>query len=189
VSRSERPSSRASRYLAPQLGADLGIEPRGRLVEEQDLRPVHERHRDVEPPLHAAGVGADQAAGGVGEAELIEQLAGSRRERTPVQAVDLPLQAQVLRPRGPAVDAGALADDADRPPHRGRGVHDVVSRHPGHAGIGARERGEDADRRRLAGSVRPEQAEDRAGAYRQAEAVERRDFAGIRLDQTVRFDG
>jgi hypothetical protein len=43
-------------HLVPHAGAADGIEPRGRLVEEEDLRVVHQRSHEVEPPLHAAGI-------------------------------------------------------------------------------------------------------------------------------------
>ena len=44
--------------LLPQRGAALRVEPGRRLVEEEDARPVHEREREVEPPLHPARVAA-----------------------------------------------------------------------------------------------------------------------------------
>ena len=47
------------RDLLPEGGPALRIEPRGRLVEEQDPRPVDESERKIEPALHPAGVAAD----------------------------------------------------------------------------------------------------------------------------------
>ena len=61
-----------------------------------------------------------RAVGCVGEAELLEQLVDARGQRAAAQPVDLALQAQVLAAGGLAVDARALADDADRAPHGGR---------------------------------------------------------------------
>jgi hypothetical protein len=48
--------------LLPHLGARLGIEAGGGLIEEQHLRALHEAHGDVELALHAAGVGARAAS-------------------------------------------------------------------------------------------------------------------------------
>ena len=38
----------------PHAAADLDVDARGRLVEDQEARLVHQRARDHEPPLHAA---------------------------------------------------------------------------------------------------------------------------------------
>jgi hypothetical protein len=49
---------------------------------------VHERQRQVQPALHAAGVAADLAVGRVGQPDALEQLDGARAAlglRQPVQ--------------------------------------------------------------------------------------------------------
>jgi hypothetical protein len=53
-----------------------GIEAGGRLVEEEDLRLVHECRREVEPAVHAARVALDHAVGGVLELDQLQQLLG-----------------------------------------------------------------------------------------------------------------
>ena len=85
VSRIVIPSSRGEpRDLLPHVGAHLGVEPRGGLVEEQHLRAVDEAERDVQPARHAARVRAREAVGGVGEPEPGEQLVGpGARRRVP----------------------------------------------------------------------------------------------------------
>ena len=60
--------------LVPELGARLGVQAGGRLVEEQHLGAVDEAHGQVETALHAARVGLGLAVGGVGEAEALERL-------------------------------------------------------------------------------------------------------------------
>ena len=65
---------RQPRDLRPYVRADLGIEPGGRLVEEQHRGVVDERHRDVETALHAAAVAPSDPVGGVGQPEPVEQL-------------------------------------------------------------------------------------------------------------------
>jgi len=62
-------------------GAGLGVEPGRRLVEEEDARAMDEADRDVDAPLHPAGVAARHALGGVGEADELEQLVDARAER------------------------------------------------------------------------------------------------------------
>ena len=69
--------------LLPQVGAAGRVEAGRRLVEEQQPRPVHERQREVEPPLHAARVAADLAVGGVGQADALEQLVAARAPLAP----------------------------------------------------------------------------------------------------------
>ena len=62
------------RDLVPDVGAALRVETRRRLVEEEDARAVHEREREVEPPLHAARVARDLPIRRVDEADAMEQL-------------------------------------------------------------------------------------------------------------------
>ena len=51
-----------------------GVEAGGRLVEEEHRRPRDEAGGQVEAPAHAAGVALDDAVGGVGQLEPLEQL-------------------------------------------------------------------------------------------------------------------
>lgn len=57
----------------PQRAARLRVQTGGRFVEEQHGWPGQHRAGDVESAAHAAGVRADHAVGGPGEAELLEQ--------------------------------------------------------------------------------------------------------------------
>ena len=54
---------------------------------------------------------------------------------------------------------------------------DVEAGNAGRAGVGPEQRGEDADRRRLARAVGPEHAEHGAGGGLEVDAVERADVA------------
>ena len=51
----------------PRLAPGRGVEARGRLVEEHELRVADEREREVEPPLLAARQHARAPLGGLGE--------------------------------------------------------------------------------------------------------------------------
>ena len=103
--------------LRPHLGARLGVEAGGGLVEEQHLRAVDQAHRHVEPPLHAAGVGLDLPRGRVGEPEALQRLGHAAPQLGARDAVELALEHEVLAAGGLAVGAVLLADDPDRVPH------------------------------------------------------------------------
>ncbi len=123
---------------------------------------VDEAHGHVEPPLHAAGVGLDERVGLVGQPEGLEQVGCPPVEVGAAHALQAALEDEVLAPGRVAVDARCLRDVADRPPHRAGLGADVVSRDGRPTGIALRQGREDAHGRRLAGAVRPEQAEDLA---------------------------
>ena len=61
-------------HLLEDVVARLRIDAGGRLVEEQQRRPVDDGDGEVEPPLHAAGEGAGAVVGPVGQADGGEQL-------------------------------------------------------------------------------------------------------------------
>ena len=65
----------------PHLVARARVEAGGRLVEEHQLGRDDDAGGDVEPAPHAAGVVLDEPAGGVGEAERLEQLGRARLGR------------------------------------------------------------------------------------------------------------
>jgi hypothetical protein len=97
----------------PQVGAALRVESRGRLVEEQDRGPVHQRDGDVEVPAHAARVGPYLPVGRLGQPELLEQLGHAAAQFAAAHPVDLALQRQVLVAGQDGERPAALADRAD----------------------------------------------------------------------------
>src|SRR5215211_973303 len=60
--------------VAPQLVAELYVDPRRRLVEEEHLGIVHERAGEEDPPLHPAREGVHPLAALLGEGKALEQL-------------------------------------------------------------------------------------------------------------------
>ncbi len=58
----------------PHAEAAARVEPGGRLVEEEQLRPADQRARKVEPPPHAARVRLRDPVGGAFEIERRQQL-------------------------------------------------------------------------------------------------------------------
>ena len=89
------------------------VEPGRRLVQEQDPRPPDERAAEVEPAAHAARVRLDDAVGGVGEVELLEQLVGASRGFARWQLVEPAEHPQVLATGQVLVDRGVLAGQPD----------------------------------------------------------------------------
>ena len=73
-------------HMAEDVGARLDVEADGRLVEQQQPRPMQQRARDLEPPHLAAGEIAHLAAGAVGEPDPRQHLVGcaARASRRPM---------------------------------------------------------------------------------------------------------
>src|SRR5690606_14151822 len=99
--------------LVPHPGTALRIEPRGRLVQEQDLRRMDDAERDVDTPSLASRVGLAFAVGVLREVEGRE-----RRRRACVrfglrQAVHSRLVNQLLAGRHLVPRAPALRDVTD----------------------------------------------------------------------------
>ena len=65
----------------PHHAAAARIEPGGRLVKEDDPGVADERHREVEPTPHPAGLGRHRLRGRLDEVELLEQLLDAPRPR------------------------------------------------------------------------------------------------------------
>ena len=166
------PPSRRSSTIRQSAWRLRGSSPAGGFVEEQDLGTYDEAEGQVEPAPHAARVGGDAAAGGVGEVEAGEQLVGPRPRGAGAQAVQAAEHPQVLGAREQVVDGRELAREGDGAPHRHRVGDDVV---PGDAhltGVGRRQRGQDADERGLPGAVRAEQRVDPPRGHGKVDAVE-----------------
>ncbi len=73
----DRPTlGRAVAQEAAQPGDPLRVQPVGRLVQDQDRRVAEQRAGQAEPLPHAAGVGADAARAGIGQADQLEHLVG-----------------------------------------------------------------------------------------------------------------
>src|SRR5262249_24075256 len=90
--------------------------------------------------------------------------------RNPVEVGEV---AQVVEPGEPPVKpALATEDEADPPSYRPRVTHGVEAQDPRLARRREQKRGENLDDRRLAGTVRTQQAEELAAADRKVDALE-----------------
>ena len=76
---------------------------------------MDQRHRDVEPALHAARVAARDAVRRIGQPELGQELVRPRDELAFGMPWIRPWSIRFSRPGQVAVDARVLGDDADRP--------------------------------------------------------------------------
>ena len=150
--------------LVPERRAALRVEPGRRLVEEEDRRVVDEREREVEPALHAAGVGAHLAVAGAREPDAVEELCDQALALVATDAVEGGLEAQVLDAGQERVERGLLQRGPDRGADLGALLGHVEPGH-GRPAAGRREEGgQHVDGRRLAGAVRAEEAVDLARA-------------------------
>ena len=183
----ERLLLRQAADLVPHGDSRLRVEPGRRLVQEEHPRPMNQPERDVEPAAHAARVPLDDAVGCIRDADHVEQSFDARVQLGAAHAVHASLEHQVLPAGRPPVDPGLLRDVADHAADRARLADDVVAGDLCVALVRSRERDEHAYGRRLAGAVRPEQAEDLALADCERHAVERLHVA-VALAKTVDGD-
>ena len=161
----------------PQLLADLRVEPDGRLVEQQQPRPVHERAGDQQPPAHPAGELVARRVGALGEVRDLQRAVDRGAALVARDAVQAREDGEVLARRELDVEVVELGTT----PHCARAcLESPGTSKPSTldlARVGDRLRGEHLHRRRLAGAVRPEQADAGALGHVEVEPVDRGDVA------------
>ncbi len=170
----------------PQLTARLRVEARRRLVEEQHLGIADERARDGEALLLSARELADPDVG-----LFLERHARDGFVRRDPLAIEAAKQRQRFADRELVRELGLLQRDADP-------LADVVVLPaPAHAedfdlaGRRVEQSLDDFDGGRLAGAVRPQQAEALAPLDGEVQAAHRLDrrLGGVRLDEIGAADG
>ena len=154
----------------PQLAPAARVETGRGLVEQQESRAPDQAGAEVEPAAHAAGVVADHARAGLGEADALEHLAGSALGVDPVEAEQAGDHLEVLDARHRRLDRGVLPCEPDDLTHLlGFGQH-VDPGDPELAGVRPEECADGADERGLPGAVGPEQCGDAPGLGGEVEA-------------------
>ena len=138
----------------PQLQPALRIEAGGRLVEEEHVRIADQRARDAEPLLLAAREFADARVALLIERQIAQQLLGV----VPV-AIERAEEAHGLEDGELLGELRFLQRDADALAQLALVLAPVQAEDLDLAGVGLGQPFEDLDGRRLAGAVRPEQAE------------------------------
>ena len=155
-------------YLVPHGCAARGVEAGCRFIEEQDLRLVDQRHREVEPTLHAARVRLDAVVDGRTDVNQADDVVHALSDVWLAEAVQLALEVQHLAAALLAVDRAVLERDADTQPDVAGLCGDVVTADTGPTGGRAEQCAQHLHHGRLAGTVRAEEAVDLAGQDRQS---------------------
>ena len=99
-----------------EVAPALRVERADGLVEDQQAGLGDERLGDPEPLAHPARVAGDPAVGGIGEADLLEGGIGACPRVARLEPLQPPGQGDQLAAGHPAVVAGVLVEDPDRPP-------------------------------------------------------------------------
>jgi hypothetical protein len=160
------------------------VETGGRLVQEDDPRAADQRHGQVEPALHPAGVRHRQLLAGLDQVELLEQFVRPAPALGAAEVGQVGHHDQVLAAGEQTVDRGELTGDADRGADRLGVLAQIVTADPDLAGVGRDQGGQDLYGGGLAGPVRAEQRKDGAFGNVQVDAVQY-DLVAVRLVQTA----
>src|SRR5258708_3655405 len=175
VVRAEEDGAALAADLADELahGArGVGVEPRGRLVEEHDARLVDRRPRDRHLLLHAARERRDGLRATVPEAHEPQVALGLRPRRRAVEPEQRREEQEVLLGGLPLVEAGLLGEDADRGPDLLVLPAEAVTGDLGGPAGRRDERAEQAQGRGLARAVRAEEAEDLALSHLEVQLLD-----------------
>ena len=132
---------------------------------------MDQRGCKVEPTAHPARVRADAAVRRVVDVNPVEQRVSALLALGPRKSVQSRLKPNELATGHQRVEGRLLERDADRLADLARLGDDVVARDPRGAARGAQERGEHADRGRLAGAVRAEEGVDLALGHVEVDAA------------------
>jgi hypothetical protein len=146
------------------------VEPVHRLVEDQQLGVGEQAARHAEPLAHAERVRLDAVIGAVREADARQGAVDARVRRALAGGGD---DLEVLAAGEERVRARLLDDRADAGERLRTPCRHVEAEQSHRAGGGACEPEQHADERGLAGAVRPEVAERRAGGDAQVDVVDR----------------
>ena len=113
--------------MAEDIGARLDVEPDGRLVEQQQPRPMQQRARDLEPAHLPAREVAHLAAGAIGEPDPRQHLVAARARLAPADAVQRGVIEQVLHHREIEIERARLEHHAEQPQRFAGRAPDVVA--------------------------------------------------------------
>ena len=170
-------------HRGPRSPPGFGVEPGGRLVEEQDLGPADDADGDVDPAALAAREGADPGLGVVGQVDQLEDLAdGPRRRVEPGEHVQRVADGEL------GVEAGRLEDEPDPGPPPAVAAVGIDAEHPDGAGGRGDEALEHLQGGGLAGPVGPEHGDQLPVGHVEAHAVDGREVPEV-LGEPVDHDG
>ena len=152
--------------------ADLvRIEADGRLVQDDEVRFVHQRIGEPDALAESFRELADDAFLDVDQAALLEHGVHPFPAAPPAEALQPRAELQELPHPHVEMDGVVLRHVADPPPHLVRLVEDIETRHPRRAARRRHEAGEDAHGGRFARAVRPEEPDDLPATDRERKSV------------------
>ena len=150
----------------------MRIEPRRRLVEDGDLRALHQDFGQAEPLPHAAREGADALVGDFGKADPLERVGDALLALGEAKADQPRGVAQIIGGGEIVVEADRVGQIADAPLDRKRLARRIEAEH---AHLACRDVGQPEhhqDGGGLAGAVGAEQAENLAAADGERDVVD-----------------
>ena len=157
--------------LPAELGAELLVERRERLVEQEQVGLEDERAGQGDALLLTTGELPRRAVGEVGQVDEVERLAHPRRGLGPGDAADLERKADVVRHGQMREQGVTLKDHAEVAAlRRQMGDHALVDEDV--AGRRLDEPGDRHEDRRLAGPRRAQQREEIAAPDREGDVVD-----------------
>jgi hypothetical protein len=156
----------------PHLIPAPRVETAGGFIEKQQWGRDHDARGNVEAAAHAARVRPHQPVRGLSQSERVEQLAGPFLGVAPGQAEEAADEHEVLPTAEFLIDRRELSGQAHCATHRIGVSDDVVTQHPGPAGIRPKQGGEHPDGRGLARAVGPEHAVDSPRPHGEVDAID-----------------
>jgi len=162
-----------TKMVAPASLSSWHVDPRRRLVEEEEPRPVHDADRQAGALANRGGQVLGLLALGLGEREAVAQGAPAARELRAREPVEPGVELDVLTQGEALVQAHLLAHVADPVAHAARVADDVHAVHLDRTRRRPDEADQHADGRALAGAVGAEEGEDRARRHLDREIGDR----------------
>ncbi len=153
--------------------ARLWVDADGRLVAEEELRPVEQGGDQVEPALHATGKILHLVPAAIGKLDGLERLVDPLAQVRAAQPIQFAEDAEILFRAEFLLERDGLRDEAECDPGggiRGRDCDAVERERPR---LGCAQAGDERHQRGLAGAIGPEQAEELAAGDVQRNVIQR----------------
>lgn len=161
------------------------IQPRGRFVENEEVRVPHQGNPESKPLAHPLRVPAGLPTGGLRrEADALEQFVG-----IVVRALEIDRVLEVFEPSESVVESVSVRENPDAAVDFPCLPLAIQTQYRGRSGRRAGVIHEHVDGRRLPGSVRTEEAEDFARVDREIEVVDGENGRSIAFRQPAGPDG
>src|SRR6202158_2065879 len=156
--------------LIPDPCATLGVQAGGRFIEKEKLRIVDQAQSDVEPALLPAGICGDFAIGAYLQLEHLDELGGALPRLFGGPPIQAALKDELQSAGDLAIRATRLTDVANEIADLVLLLEEVEAAAPSRPAAWRQQRRQHAQRRRLPGAVRAEEAEDLARMHEQVDA-------------------